>query len=104
MPKSFYSFLLAGVLLFVALRLIMDTYFERKETALSIAPFFPSLFIGAGIGLISGVVGIGGGIFLSPLLLFFHWANPKQTAATSAFFIFLNSLAGLLGRTFRQNF
>lgn len=54
--------------------------------------------IGAGIGLISGIVGVGGGIFLSPVVLLARWANPKQTSAVSAIFIVVNSLAGLVGR------
>jgi uncharacterized protein len=57
-----------------------------------------SLLIGAIIGFISGVIGIGGGIILSPLLLLLQWTNQKQTAAISALFIFVNSLSGLLGQ------
>ena len=49
------------------------------------------------IGLVSGVIGVGGGIFLSPVLLFKKWATPKTAAATSALFIWMNSLAGLSG-------
>jgi uncharacterized membrane protein YfcA len=56
-----------------------------------------SLAIGAGLGLVSGLVGIGGGIFLSPLLILKRWASPKATAAVSAFFILVNSIAGLAG-------
>lgn len=52
---------------------------------------------GAIIGFISGIIGIGGGIMLSPLLLFLGWASVKQTASVSALFIFVNSIAGLLG-------
>lgn len=55
------------------------------------------LFIGAIIGLFSGMIGIGGGILLSPIILLFHWANMKQTAAVSALFIFVNSVSGLIG-------
>jgi uncharacterized membrane protein YfcA len=53
--------------------------------------------IGAGIGLISGIIGIGGGIILSPMLLLLGWANIKQTALMSALFIFVNSLSGMAG-------
>jgi uncharacterized membrane protein YfcA len=52
---------------------------------------------GAGIGLLAGLTGTGGGIFLTPLLLFMHWARVKQAAAVSVLFILLNSTAGLLG-------
>lgn len=54
--------------------------------------------MGGGIGLLSGMIGIGGGIILSPLLIFFNWTDQKQTAAISALFIFVNSAAGLLGQ------
>jgi uncharacterized protein len=57
-----------------------------------------SLLFGAGIGFISGVIGIGGGIILSPILLLLKWTDQKQTAAISALFIFVNSLSGLLGQ------
>lgn len=56
-----------------------------------------ALFIGAALGLVSGIIGIGGGILLSPVLLLFRWADTKGTAAVSAPFIFVNSAAGLLG-------
>ena len=57
-----------------------------------------ALLVGGAIGLISGIVGVGGGIFLSPLMIVCRWADAKQTAAVSACFIVLNSVAGLLGR------
>jgi len=52
---------------------------------------------GGGIGFFSGIIGVGGGIFLSPILLLKKWANVKTAAATSAVFIFVNSLSGLIG-------
>ncbi len=57
-----------------------------------------SLLMGAAIGFISGIIGIGGGIILSPLLLLLKWTDQKQTAAISALFIFVNSMSGLLGQ------
>jgi len=53
--------------------------------------------VGGAIGLVSGLIGVGGGIFLTPILLLKRWATPKQAAATSALFIWVNSLAGLSG-------
>lgn len=55
------------------------------------------LFIGVAIGFVSGIIGIGGGIILSPLLIILKWSDIKQTAAISAAFIFFNSIAGLCG-------
>lgn len=57
-----------------------------------------SLLIGGVIGLLSGLIGIGGGIILSPVLLLLHWTGQKETAAISALFIFVNSVAGLAGQ------
>jgi uncharacterized membrane protein YfcA len=60
--------------------------------------FVLSLLIGAAIGFLSGLIGIGGGIILSPILLLLKWSDMKQTAAISALFIFVNSAAGLAGQ------
>jgi uncharacterized membrane protein YfcA len=58
--------------------------------------------LGGAIGWLSGVAGVGGGVFLSPLLVLSGWADPKQAAATSAGFIVVNSAAALAGRWARQ--
>jgi uncharacterized membrane protein YfcA len=60
-------------------------------------PFVPAMLIGGLLGFISGMIGIGGGILLSPILLLLRWANLKQAAAISAAFIFVNSVAGIFG-------
>ncbi len=100
---NLYSVLLAGVLLFAAYRLVLDFKKNAPETIRS-PSFFLSLLIGGLIGLLSGMVGVGGGIFLSPLLLLFHWASPKHTAGASAAFILVNSLAGLSGKMVSHQF
>lgn len=66
---------------------------ENKESSLAL-----SLLIGAIIGFLSGLIGIGGGILLSPILLLLQWTGQKETAAISALFIFVNSLSGLAGQ------
>ncbi len=66
---------------------------ERKQVNVIIA-----VLIGAGIGFLSGLIGIGGGIILSPILLLMRWTDMKQTAAISALFIFVNSVSGLAGQ------
>ena len=56
------------------------------------------MLVGAALGFLAGLTGVGGGIFLSPLLLLAGWANLRTTAATSVVFILANSAAGLLGQ------
>jgi uncharacterized membrane protein YfcA len=86
--------LIGLVLLFSALRLI----FRRNDPAEIITPSQPAaISVGAGLGFLSGLTGTGGGIFLTPLLLFCRWAHIRQVAAVSALFILVNSIAGLVG-------
>ena len=68
-----------------------------QETQPTSPPRAAALAIGGGIGLLSGLTGTGGGIFLTPILLFMHWARTKNAAAVSALFILVNSISGLLG-------
>jgi uncharacterized membrane protein YfcA len=56
-----------------------------------------AISVGAGIGFLSGLTGTGGGIFLSPVMIFLKWARVKEAAATSALFILVNSVSGLMG-------
>jgi uncharacterized membrane protein YfcA len=95
-PGSIYKPLLAIFLVVAALRFFIYPNKEVKE--LHPISFPLSLLIGGGIGFASGLLGIGGGILLSPLLLLLQWTNQKQTAAISALFIFVNSLSGLAGQ------
>ncbi len=90
-----YKKVLAILLLFSVVKLL-GMRFKTKES-LKEQNTLLSLLIGAIIGLFSGMIGIGGGIILSPLVLILHWANMKQTAALSALFIFVNSVSGLAG-------
>ncbi len=95
-PGSTYKQVVGIVLLFAAYRL-----FRYRQAAITDitkpVPLPAAVIFGAGIGLLSGAVGVGGGIFLSPLLLFMGWAGTKQTAGISAAFILVNSLAGIMG-------
>lgn len=90
-----YKKILAAILLFSVIKL-WGFKFKSKEFVLNQNTFI-SLLVGAVIGLFSGMIGIGGGIILSPLILLLHWADMKRTAAVSALFIFVNSLAGFAG-------
>lgn len=92
-----YMLLLSGVLIFAALRLILVASNAQEESFVRPPSLWVALPIGAGIGLLSGIIGVGGGIFLSPLLILLRWADAKRTAAVSAAFIWINSLAGLYG-------
>lgn len=90
-----YKKILGVVLLFPILRLfgVFNTESEeQKEINITIA-----LIVGACIGFLSGMLGIGGGIILSPVILLLHWGNMKQTASVSALFIFVNSISGFAG-------
>lgn len=95
-PRS-YALLLALALLLAAVRMALPQRLAR-EGAPNRAPLGAALLLGAVMGLFSGMIGVGGGIFLSPVLILLGWADVKHTAATSAAFIWLNSLAGVVGR------
>jgi len=91
-----YKLVLAACLLLTTLRLA-GIFGNPLPSQIQPVKFFPALILGSIIGFISGMIGIGGGILLSPLLLLLSWADIKQTAAVSAAFIFLNSLSGITG-------
>ena len=91
---SVLRLLIELVLLFSAVRLI----FRREDPPRTATPSRPvAIGVGAGLGLLAGLTGTGGGIFLTPLLLFCQWAHIRQAAAVSAMFILVNSIAGLIG-------
>lgn len=90
-----YKPIVAVVLIASAIRLAWTM--RRTDAEGRPPPVGVALPVGAGLGFISGLTGVGGGIFLSPLLLLCGWAGTKPTAATSAAFILVNSLAGLAG-------
>ena len=94
--SAIYKKILGVLLLFPVIRF----FFFRSTDLRDLRPsnISLSLFVGGSIGLLSGMIGIGGGIILSPVLLLLKWTDQKQTAAISASFIFVNSVAGLGGQ------
>lgn len=92
---STYKIIL-GIFLLIAVARMLFVPKAVTETTEKL-PFFLALAIGAVLGFFSGMIGIGGGIILSPIIILFHWANVKESAAASALFIFLNSISGLFG-------
>ena len=90
---STYKIILGIFLLFAIGRMLLVTNAVTEKSVKM--PVIPALAIGAMLGFFSGMIGIGGGIILSPIIILFHWANVKESAAASALFIFLNSLSGL---------
>lgn len=91
---SLYKKLLALALAIAIARMLFQPV-DKKETKPVV--LWLSLLIGAAIGLLSGMLGIGGGIILSPVILLLGWGRVKETAAVSALFIFVNSMSGLYG-------
>ena len=72
--------------------------YDDKETSYRKIPILVSIFIGGALGFISGVVGIGGGIFLSPILFLVRAGRPKQIVTTASLFILINSISGIIGQ------
>ena len=96
LPGAVYHNLLGLVLLFAAIRLAILPASSPADTTRS-CPSWLKLTSGAAIGWLSGAVGVGGGIFLSPLLVLTRWTDPRTAAGVSAPFILVNSAAGLAG-------
>ncbi|WP_179343679.1 sulfite exporter TauE/SafE family protein [Winogradskyella ursingii] len=92
---TLYKQILAVFLVFAILRMLK--VFGKQPIQVKENHLVLSLIVGAGIGLFSGMIGIGGGIILSPVIVLLAWGTMKQAAAVSALFIFVNSFAGIIG-------
>ncbi len=101
--KDVYYLILGTALLFAALAMMWkpaaNVHFKRKHPSL----LFNSA-LGGGMGFLSGVVGIGGGVFLSPVLHLMGWGTARKIAALSSVFILFNAITGLLGQSFHPDF
>lgn len=95
-PKYFN--LIAGLFLIVSsFLLLVKEYFSSEDSSQTEMPLFSGLILGSVIGLISGLIGVGGGIFISPIIIMSKWTTVKKAAGISALFILFNSIAGLSG-------
>ena len=97
--KKIFEILLFAVLLIAGSLLLINfkSYDDKKESYRNI-PYFMSVIIGGMLGFISGVVGIGGGIFLSPILFLLRVARPKHIIVAASLFILINSVSGIIGQ------
>ena len=101
--KDFFEILLFLTLSFAgSLLLINNKSYEEKNIIIKKISFVTSMIIGSALGLISGIVGIGGGIFLSPILFLLKADKPKIISTTASLFIFVNSLSGVFGQLTKQ--
>jgi len=99
-----YFKLIAGLFLVVSsLLLIIREYFKPSPTITNQMPFAYGLIGGSFIGLISGLIGVGGGIFLSPIIIMANWTSVKNASGVAALFILFNSIAGLAGHILALN-
>jgi len=97
-PPAFYKPLIGIILLLSAFQLLRTANASKqKDRKVQRPPLAASLATGAGLGLLAGLSGTGGGIFLSPLLLFMGWAPTRNVSGIAASFILVNSISGLLG-------
>lgn len=94
-PSHIYKIIAGVILLYGAYRLLVLK--KNEEKTIKKMPLSIAILSGAIIGLLSGLIGVGGGIFLSPLLIFMGYASIKTTSGISAMFILVNSISGILG-------
>ena len=102
--KEIFEILLFLVLSIAGLLLLINNKsYEDKNIIIKKLHLFVSILIGSVLGLISGIVGIGGGIFLSPILFLLKADKPKNIATTASLFILINSIFGVLGQLTKEN-
>lgn len=93
---SLYKKILAVLLVFAILKML--NVFGKERHTIKEVKLWQGLVVGGIIGFLSGLIGIGGGIILTPVILLLHWGKMKEAAAVSALFIWVNSAAGLIGQ------
>jgi len=93
---SIYKKILAILLIFAILKML--NVFGKESAIIKEVKLWQGLVVGGIIGFFSGLIGIGGGIILTPIILLLHWGKMKEAAAVSALFIWVNSASGLVGQ------
>jgi uncharacterized membrane protein YfcA len=93
---TLYKKILAVLLIFAILKML--NVFGKESTLIRDIKIWQGLLVGGIIGFFSGLIGIGGGIILTPIILLMHWGKMKEAAAVSALFIWANSASGLIGQ------
>lgn len=93
---SIYKKILAVLLVFAILKML--NVFGKESDSIKKVKLWQGLIVGGVIGFFSGLIGIGGGIILTPVILLLHWGKMKEAAAVSALFIWVNSASGLIGQ------
>ena len=94
--------IILGICLLIATMRLLGVFGATSFKDTREVKFIPAMLIGGVLGFVSGMIGIGGGILLSPVLLLLKWSDMKQTAAVSAAFIFVNSVSGIIGAASSQ--
>ena len=97
LPSEVYRVLVGVILVFAGFQFLFDIFKYVKKKTDRPVNFWLGLFAGVIIGFLSGLTGTGGGIFLSPLIVFLGWTTVKGSSGTAAVFILFNSISGLLG-------
>lgn len=96
LDASIYKKILGILLIFAILKML--NVFGKESSLIKDVKLWQGLLVGGAIGFFSGLIGIGGGIILTPVILLLHWGKMKEAAAVSALFIWVNSAAGLIGQ------
>ena len=103
LEKEIFEIILFIVLSLASVLLLISSNSYENNFKLRIIPKYISILIGSTLGLVSGIVGIGGGIFLSPILYLLKVGYPRQIATTASLFILINSISGVFGQLTKQN-
>ena len=103
LKKEIFEILLFLVLILASLFLLLESNtYNKKNLKINSIPTFISIFIGSSIGFVSGIVGIGGGIFLSPILFLLKAGYPKHITSAASLFILINSIFGVAGQLTKE--